>query len=76
MFIHITPKKVNKMSELTISATFKHQGVEYESRFKTKGHFKNALRRTKDMFVSLVDMNEMKVVRRDDLQSYLNNNKK
>lgn len=71
MMIHITPKKVNDMKELVISATFKHQGVAYEERYKSKGQFSKALKRKKDMFISLVDLKEMKVVRKDDLNKYL-----
>lgn len=72
MMVHITPKKVNNMKELVISATFKHQSVKYESRFKCKADFIRALKKTNDMFVDLVDLNTMQVIKRDDLKQYIN----
>lgn len=71
MMIHITPKKINSKDKLPISVTFKHQGVAYEQRYKSKGYAINAINKSKDMFVSLVDIERMRVVRRDDLASYI-----
>lgn len=71
MMIHITPKKINSKDKLPVSVTFSHQGVKYEERYKSKGYAINAIKRSKDMFVSLVDIDRMKVVRRDDLASYI-----
>lgn len=71
MMVHIMPKKVNDVRELTISATFQHQGVRYEERYKTKGNFLAALKRKKDIFINAVDYKEMKVITRDTLSSYI-----
>ncbi len=70
MMVHIQPKKVDRVSDLKIDATFQHQGVRYSERYKTKGHFLSALKRKKDIFINAVDLNEMCVVTRDTLASY------
>lgn len=72
MMVHVSPKKVNNVSELKISATFQHQGCKYEERYKTKGHFLNALKRKKDTFINAVDYNSMEVITRDTLGGYRN----
>ncbi len=71
MMVHIMPKKVNDVKELTISATFQYQGVRYEERYRTKGNFLSALKRKKkDIFINAVDYKEMKVITRDTLMEY------
>ena len=68
MMIFTSVKKLKQNYD--VSATFSHQGVEYEERFNTFGAFKNKLKRTKDAFVNAVDYTAMKVIHPIDLVQY------
>lgn len=69
MLIQITPKKIHKGYE--VSATFEHQGCQYEERFNKKHHFMSKVKRTKDQFICAVDYTQMKVLYPLDIQKGL-----
>lgn len=68
MFIHVTPKRMDK--GYVVSATFEHQGVAYEERFVSKKRFLDRIKRGKDTFVSAVDYTDMVVIKRETLEEY------
>ena len=57
-----------------IDATFIHtQGYKFNIRYKTKGRFKAALRRSKDCkFDNAVDYDLMLVINNKNIDSYIN----
>lgn len=71
MLINITPKRVNKASDLKVCVTFQRHGVPYDMHYRSKGDAVKAIKHANDMFVCLVDMDKLLVVRRDDLKDYM-----
>lgn len=69
MFIHVTPKRLDKSYE--VSATFEADGVPYEERFRKVHHFKSKVRRSRDKFISAVDYRNLTVVDKSNIHTYL-----
>ncbi len=70
MFIHITPKRLDTYE---VDATFEHQGIRYNAKYRKEGHFINALKKTKDKFIDAVVVTNSKqaVLRQKDIKQYL-----
>lgn len=69
MFIHVTPKKLDKSYE--VSATFEADGVPYEERFRKVHHFMSKVRRSRDKFISAVDYRNLTVIDKNNIRSYI-----
>jgi len=69
MLIQTLTKKIKP--NYLISATFEHQGVEYEERFNNLRGFKMKIKRSKDAFKNAVDYAQMKVIHPLELKDYL-----
>jgi len=69
MMVFTSVKKLSP--DYAVSATFEHQGVQYEERFNKIGTFKVKLRKTKDAFICAVDYTCMKVIHPIDVRDYV-----
>lgn len=70
MFIATSVK--NLVKNYRISATFKHDGVQYEERFNKLRGFLTKIKRTHDIFVCAVDYKDYSTIYPYNLRSYIN----
>ncbi len=67
MMIYVRPKA---LKQITISATFEHEGIAYEEKFSSRRRFLAYMKRTKDSFICAVDYQLNLVVNQFNLREY------